>query len=87
MKIKSLAALEATARRRSPGYMDRVLAAAARVDHAAGIYEITPEAWDELRRQQAEPVEKSPCSGCGDKTNIAQVKASPAAIEAILAGE
>lgn len=29
----------------------------------------------------------SPCVGCGDKTNAAEVKASPAAQEKLLAGD
>lgn len=84
MKTKSIAALQAVAKRRPTGYADRVLSAAHRVDHAAGVYEITEEAWEALK---GETVEKSPCGNCGDKTNIAQVKASPAAIEAMLSGE
>jgi len=37
--------------------------------------------WAEVRIVQREP-----CGSCGDKTNVAQVKASPSAIEAMLAG-
>lgn len=34
-----------------------------------------------------ESIEKSPCSGCGDKRNIAEVKSSPVKLEEFLAGE
>lgn len=35
----------------------------------------------------AETMETSPCTSCGDKTNVAEVKASPAAQEKLLSGE
>jgi hypothetical protein len=40
-----------------------------------------------FERARVKSIETAPCSTCGDKTNIAQVKADPAAIERFLAGE
>lgn len=91
MKIKRLLALYAKAAERPAGYVEDVLSRAT-VNSSAGTYAIAEPDWAAMRAKYGGPagggdaVAPAPCQGCGDKRNVAQVKASPAAMEEMLRG-
>jgi len=54
LKTLTLAALRQKARARPKGYVQAVLKRATSIDVRAGLYTLTPEAFDELRAQYAQ---------------------------------
>ena len=78
-------------RRRGEGYAAAMQSAIVETrPDGSLVFDSDHPAWaaaiDAHRPEGHEPPPRQPCGNCGDKTNIAQVKASPAAMDDMLRG-